>query len=54
MTIYTCGKQAFHHVPEGKPAVEQLAARVCSTRSRRSPNHPGPMVNRVLTSPYLW
>jgi hypothetical protein len=27
MTIYTCDKQTFHHVPDGKPSFEKLPAR---------------------------
>jgi hypothetical protein len=27
VAIYTCDKQAFHHVPEGMPAFEKLPAR---------------------------
>jgi hypothetical protein len=27
MAIYTCDKQAFHHVPEGMPAFERLPQR---------------------------
>ncbi|MVT65463.1 hypothetical protein GPL21_10130 [Bradyrhizobium pachyrhizi] len=27
MTIYTCDKQTFHHLPEGKPSFEKLPAR---------------------------
>ena len=27
LAIYTCDKQAFHHVPEGMPAFEKLPAR---------------------------
>jgi hypothetical protein len=27
LAIYTCDKQAFHHVPEGMPSFERLPAR---------------------------
>ena len=27
MTIFTCDKQAFHHLPEGKPSFDKMPAR---------------------------